>query len=187
MSGLRKLSRSRFIAKPHKPLSHIYQKKAELELDTWQGFVVTVSPADLRVYKLHYSFMTCPWPSPGSPLGWILEDLAQEVLATGLRVTLWWCDGTRRALIPPMSWSPFDFCLTIVFPHSCDVWMSPLLLPQMDEVGDFCQPPQPGSHGNGRMRSLTRVALSALGATFLLLLYKAASGKVYLHMYRNVC
>ncbi|XP_071315217.1 ankyrin repeat, SAM and basic leucine zipper domain-containing protein 1 isoform X2 [Trachinotus anak] len=61
------------------------------------------------------------------------------------------------------------------------------LICQMDEAGDCCQLPQPGSHGNWRMRYLTRVALSTLGATFLLLLYKAACGKVYLHVYRNVC
>ncbi|XP_044048767.1 ankyrin repeat, SAM and basic leucine zipper domain-containing protein 1 [Siniperca chuatsi] len=60
------------------------------------------------------------------------------------------------------------------------------LLCQMDEAGDCCQIPQPGSHGNWRMRPLSRVALSALGATFLLLLYKA-SGKVYQQMYRSVC
>ncbi|XP_036963127.1 ankyrin repeat, SAM and basic leucine zipper domain-containing protein 1 [Acanthopagrus latus] len=58
------------------------------------------------------------------------------------------------------------------------------LLCQMDEAGDPCQPPQPGSHSNWRMWPLTRVAL---GFTLLLLLYKAASGKVYLQMYRNVC
>ncbi|XP_037624039.1 ankyrin repeat, SAM and basic leucine zipper domain-containing protein 1 [Sebastes umbrosus] len=62
------------------------------------------------------------------------------------------------------------------------------LLCQMDEAGDCCQLPQPGSHGNRRMRFLTRVALSCtLGATFLLLLYKAASGKVSLQMNRDVC
>ncbi|XP_054476577.1 ankyrin repeat, SAM and basic leucine zipper domain-containing protein 1 isoform X2 [Anoplopoma fimbria] len=62
------------------------------------------------------------------------------------------------------------------------------LLCQMDEAGDCCQLPKPGSHGNRRMRlTLTRVALSALGATFLLLLYKAAGGKVHLQMYRSVC
>ncbi|TKS73888.1 SAM and basic leucine zipper domain-containing protein 1 Germ cell-specific ankyrin [Collichthys lucidus] len=59
------------------------------------------------------------------------------------------------------------------------------LLHPMDEAGDCSKPPQPGSHSNGRTQSLTRVALSALGATLLLLLYKAASGKVYLYM--NVC
>ncbi|XP_027139597.1 ankyrin repeat, SAM and basic leucine zipper domain-containing protein 1 isoform X3 [Larimichthys crocea] len=59
------------------------------------------------------------------------------------------------------------------------------LLHPMDEAGDCSKPPQPGSHSNGRMQSLTRVALSTLGATLLLLLYKAASGKVYLYM--NVC
>ncbi|XP_070763358.1 ankyrin repeat, SAM and basic leucine zipper domain-containing protein 1 [Enoplosus armatus] len=61
------------------------------------------------------------------------------------------------------------------------------LLCQMDEAGDCCQLSQPGSHGNWRMWSLTTVALSALGATFLLLLYKAARGKVYLQMCRSVC
>ncbi|XP_070686549.1 ankyrin repeat, SAM and basic leucine zipper domain-containing protein 1 [Pempheris klunzingeri] len=60
------------------------------------------------------------------------------------------------------------------------------LLCQMDQAGDCCQLPQPGSHGSWRMRSLTRAALSTLGAAFLLLLFKAASGKVYLQMHRNV-
>ncbi|XP_045893627.1 ankyrin repeat, SAM and basic leucine zipper domain-containing protein 1 [Micropterus dolomieu] len=61
------------------------------------------------------------------------------------------------------------------------------LLCQMDEAGDRCHILQPGSHSNWRMRSLTRVALSALGASFLLLLYKAASGKVYQQMFRSAC
>ncbi|XP_053175444.1 ankyrin repeat, SAM and basic leucine zipper domain-containing protein 1 [Scomber japonicus] len=57
------------------------------------------------------------------------------------------------------------------------------LLCQMDAATDCCQLPQlPGSHGNGRMRSLARLALSTVGATVLFLLYKAASGKVYLRM-----
>nr|XP_019934057.1 PREDICTED: ankyrin repeat, SAM and basic leucine zipper domain-containing protein 1 [Paralichthys olivaceus] len=50
------------------------------------------------------------------------------------------------------------------------------LLCQMNEAADCCQLPQPGSHGNWRMQYLTRVTLSALGATFLVLLYKAARG-----------
>lgn len=62
-----------------------------------------------------------------------------------------------------------------------------LLLPQMDEAEDCCQLPQPGSHGNWKMRSLTRVTLSALGAAIFLVLCKAASGKVHLQMYRSVC
>nr|XP_046251021.1 ankyrin repeat, SAM and basic leucine zipper domain-containing protein 1 [Scatophagus argus] len=61
------------------------------------------------------------------------------------------------------------------------------LLCQMNEAVDCCRPPQPGSHGNWRMRSLTRVALSTLGVTFLLLVYKAVSGRVYLQTVRNVC
>nr|XP_020449023.1 ankyrin repeat, SAM and basic leucine zipper domain-containing protein 1 [Monopterus albus] len=48
----------------------------------------------------------------------------------------------------------------------------------MNEAGDCCHLPQPGSRGNWRMQFLTRVALSALGATFLLLFYQAFSGKV---------
>uniref|UniRef100_A0A3Q3JW24 SAM domain-containing protein n=1 Tax=Monopterus albus TaxID=43700 RepID=A0A3Q3JW24_MONAL len=52
------------------------------------------------------------------------------------------------------------------------------LLFQMNEAGDCCHLPQPGSRGNWRMQFLTRVALSALGATFLLLFYQAFSGKV---------
>ncbi|KAM9352313.1 ankyrin repeat, SAM and basic leucine zipper domain-containing protein 1 [Symphorus nematophorus] len=60
------------------------------------------------------------------------------------------------------------------------------LLCQMNKAGDCCQPPRAGSHGNWRMQFLTRVALSTLGATFLLFLYKAASSKVYLRMYSNV-
>ncbi|XP_032378871.1 ankyrin repeat, SAM and basic leucine zipper domain-containing protein 1 [Etheostoma spectabile] len=56
------------------------------------------------------------------------------------------------------------------------------LLCQMDQTVDCCQLPKPDSHSNPRMRSLTRVTLSALGATVLLLLYRAASGKVYLQM-----
>ncbi|KAM7397189.1 hypothetical protein PAMP_020181 [Pampus punctatissimus] len=59
------------------------------------------------------------------------------------------------------------------------------LLCQMDTAADCCQLPQSGNHGNWRMRSLARVALSMLGATVLFLLYKAAGSKVYLH--RNVC
>uniref|UniRef100_A0A3Q0TE18 Ankyrin repeat, SAM and basic leucine zipper domain containing 1 n=1 Tax=Amphilophus citrinellus TaxID=61819 RepID=A0A3Q0TE18_AMPCI len=55
------------------------------------------------------------------------------------------------------------------------------LLCQMDEFEDCCQPPQAGSHNNRRIWSLTtRATLSALGITFLVLLYKAASGKVSL-------
>ncbi|XP_029288948.1 ankyrin repeat, SAM and basic leucine zipper domain-containing protein 1 [Cottoperca gobio] len=60
------------------------------------------------------------------------------------------------------------------------------ILCKMDEVGDCCQLPQTGYRGNRRMRSLTRVALGALGATLLLLLYKAAGGKVHLQTIRNV-
>ncbi|XP_033491723.1 ankyrin repeat, SAM and basic leucine zipper domain-containing protein 1 [Epinephelus lanceolatus] len=54
------------------------------------------------------------------------------------------------------------------------------LLCQMDEAGDCCQLPQPGSYGNRRMRSLTGLTVSTLGATFVFLLYKAAGGKGYL-------
>ncbi|XP_062276778.1 ankyrin repeat, SAM and basic leucine zipper domain-containing protein 1 [Scomber scombrus] len=62
------------------------------------------------------------------------------------------------------------------------------LLCQMDATTDCCKLPQPGSHGNGRMRSLARLALSTFGATVLFLLYKAAGGKVYLRMYSSgVC
>ncbi|XP_039988804.1 ankyrin repeat, SAM and basic leucine zipper domain-containing protein 1 [Xiphias gladius] len=61
------------------------------------------------------------------------------------------------------------------------------LLCQMDKAGDCCRLPQPGSHGNWKMRHLTRVTLSTLGAAFLLLLYKAARGEIYLQMHRNVC
>ncbi|XP_018547912.1 ankyrin repeat, SAM and basic leucine zipper domain-containing protein 1 [Lates calcarifer] len=61
------------------------------------------------------------------------------------------------------------------------------LLCQMDEAGDCCQLPPPGSHGNRRSRYLARVALSTLGAAFLFLLCRAARGKVDLQMYRNVC
>lgn len=57
----------------------------------------------------------------------------------------------------------------------------------MDEAEDCCQPPALGSRGNGRMWSLIRVTLSALGATVLWLFYRAAGGKVYLPTYRNVC
>uniref|UniRef100_UPI0037E70145 ankyrin repeat, SAM and basic leucine zipper domain-containing protein 1 n=1 Tax=Semicossyphus pulcher TaxID=241346 RepID=UPI0037E70145 len=59
------------------------------------------------------------------------------------------------------------------------------LLCQMNETGetgDCRQLPPSGSHSNRGMRCLTGVALSALGATFLLFLYKAASGKVQLQM-----
>uniref|UniRef100_A0A3Q1EV11 Ankyrin repeat, SAM and basic leucine zipper domain containing 1 n=1 Tax=Acanthochromis polyacanthus TaxID=80966 RepID=A0A3Q1EV11_9TELE len=48
------------------------------------------------------------------------------------------------------------------------------------------QLPQPVSHDSWRMWSWTRVALSTLGVTFLLLLYKAAPAKVYLQMCGNV-
>ncbi|XP_039882475.1 ankyrin repeat, SAM and basic leucine zipper domain-containing protein 1 [Simochromis diagramma] len=55
------------------------------------------------------------------------------------------------------------------------------LLCQMEEFKDSCPPPQPGFHNNRRMWSLTtRFALSTLGVTFLVLLYKASSGKVSL-------
>ncbi|XP_008276228.1 ankyrin repeat, SAM and basic leucine zipper domain-containing protein 1 [Stegastes partitus] len=60
------------------------------------------------------------------------------------------------------------------------------LLCQVDKDGDCSQLPQPCSHNNRRMWSRTRVFLSALGVTFLLLLYKTAPGKVYLHLSRNV-
>ncbi|KAM4573902.1 ankyrin repeat, SAM and basic leucine zipper domain-containing protein 1 [Odontesthes bonariensis] len=59
------------------------------------------------------------------------------------------------------------------------------LLCQMDEARDSCRLPQPESHKSWRT-SLTRVALSTLGATFLLFLCKAASGKGYLQIYGNV-
>ncbi|XP_026220642.1 ankyrin repeat, SAM and basic leucine zipper domain-containing protein 1 isoform X2 [Anabas testudineus] len=59
------------------------------------------------------------------------------------------------------------------------------LLCKMDEAGVCCQLPQPDSHTSWRVRCLKTVALSTLGATFLLLLYKAASGKVYLQMNRD--
>uniref|UniRef100_A0A3P8PQW6 SAM domain-containing protein n=1 Tax=Astatotilapia calliptera TaxID=8154 RepID=A0A3P8PQW6_ASTCA len=55
------------------------------------------------------------------------------------------------------------------------------LLCQVDAHTHSCQPPQPGFHNNRRMWSLTtRFALSTLGVTFLVLLYKASSGKVSL-------
>nr|XP_020492849.1 ankyrin repeat, SAM and basic leucine zipper domain-containing protein 1 isoform X1 [Labrus bergylta] len=47
------------------------------------------------------------------------------------------------------------------------------LLCQMEGTEDCHQIPQGGSHSNWRTRSLTRVALSALAASFLLFLYKA--------------
>ncbi|CAJ1056089.1 ankyrin repeat%2C SAM and basic leucine zipper domain-containing protein 1 [Xyrichtys novacula] len=59
------------------------------------------------------------------------------------------------------------------------------LLCQMDESKDRLHVPQHGSHGNWRMRPFTRVALSALGASLLLLLYKAAGGEVPLRVYRS--
>ncbi|XP_076590196.1 ankyrin repeat, SAM and basic leucine zipper domain-containing protein 1 [Chaetodon auriga] len=61
------------------------------------------------------------------------------------------------------------------------------LLCQINEAEDCCQPPRPGSHSNRRTRPLTGVALSALGAAFILLLCKAARGKVCLWMHRSVC
>ncbi|XP_041795717.1 ankyrin repeat, SAM and basic leucine zipper domain-containing protein 1 [Chelmon rostratus] len=51
------------------------------------------------------------------------------------------------------------------------------LLCQINKAEDCCQPPRPGSRSNWRMRS--RI-LGVLGATFVLLLCKAARGKVYL-------
>ncbi|XP_068580839.1 LOW QUALITY PROTEIN: ankyrin repeat, SAM and basic leucine zipper domain-containing protein 1-like [Cebidichthys violaceus] len=54
------------------------------------------------------------------------------------------------------------------------------LLCQMDQAGDCCQLPQPGSRNRRTRSTLTEVLLSALGATFFLLLYRAASGKVNL-------
>ncbi|XP_069000106.1 ankyrin repeat, SAM and basic leucine zipper domain-containing protein 1 [Embiotoca jacksoni] len=50
------------------------------------------------------------------------------------------------------------------------------LLRQMDQAGDSCQPPQLGSDSRWTTRVLTGVGLSALGASFLLLLCRAASG-----------
>ncbi|XP_059190314.1 ankyrin repeat, SAM and basic leucine zipper domain-containing protein 1 [Centropristis striata] len=62
------------------------------------------------------------------------------------------------------------------------------LLCQMDEAGDACQLPQRGSHGNRRMRRLAGAALSALGAAaVLLLLCRAAGGKLHLQLQRSVC
>lgn len=85
-------------------------------------------------------------------------------------------------LIQPQGLVGVFLCSCVCFPRESLL----LLLPQLDSDADCCQLPQPGNHGNRRMQSLTRVALSTLGATILFLLYKAASGKVYLQMYRNV-
>ncbi|XP_029909779.1 ankyrin repeat, SAM and basic leucine zipper domain-containing protein 1 isoform X2 [Myripristis murdjan] len=52
------------------------------------------------------------------------------------------------------------------------------LLCQMDEAGDGFQLPQPRSHSNQRMRLLTTVALSTLGAGLLFLLCRTTSGGV---------
>uniref|UniRef100_A0A665UI84 Ankyrin repeat, SAM and basic leucine zipper domain containing 1 n=1 Tax=Echeneis naucrates TaxID=173247 RepID=A0A665UI84_ECHNA len=60
------------------------------------------------------------------------------------------------------------------------------LIYKINEAEDCCRPPPPGSHGNWRMRYLTRVVLNSLKAAFLLLLYKAAGGKFYLHTYRSI-
>ncbi|XP_041853243.1 ankyrin repeat, SAM and basic leucine zipper domain-containing protein 1 [Melanotaenia boesemani] len=60
------------------------------------------------------------------------------------------------------------------------------LLCQVDEARGCCNLPQPCSHRSWRTWSWTRTVLSLLGATFILLLYKAASGKVYLQMYRKI-
>ena len=68
-----------------------------------------------------------------------------------------------------------SFIRVCVYAHECS--------PQLNEDGDCCQPPQPGSHGNRWMRYLTGVTL---GATFLLLLYKAATGKINLHVCKSV-
>ncbi|KAK2842714.1 hypothetical protein Q5P01_012914 [Channa striata] len=61
------------------------------------------------------------------------------------------------------------------------------LLCQMDDAGDCSELPPPDTDTSWRMRYLSRAALSALGATVLMLLYKASSGKVYLHMHSDVC
>ncbi|XP_058500679.1 ankyrin repeat, SAM and basic leucine zipper domain-containing protein 1 [Solea solea] len=61
------------------------------------------------------------------------------------------------------------------------------LLCQMEEATDCCHLPQVGSHGNRKTGYLRGVALSLLGATSLMLLYKAACGCVYLPVHRNVC
>ncbi|XP_041650508.1 ankyrin repeat, SAM and basic leucine zipper domain-containing protein 1 isoform X2 [Cheilinus undulatus] len=61
------------------------------------------------------------------------------------------------------------------------------LLCQMEETEDDHHLPQRGSISNWRLCSLTRMALSMVGAAFLLLFYKAAGGKVNLQMYRSVC
>ncbi|XP_067091228.1 ankyrin repeat, SAM and basic leucine zipper domain-containing protein 1 [Osmerus mordax] len=53
------------------------------------------------------------------------------------------------------------------------------LLCKMDEVGDFCAFPQPGSHGQWRRWALKRLSLSMLGAGLLFLLSKAKNMKVY--------
>ncbi|XP_074534156.1 ankyrin repeat, SAM and basic leucine zipper domain-containing protein 1 [Halichoeres trimaculatus] len=60
------------------------------------------------------------------------------------------------------------------------------LLCQMDENKGTHHIPRRGSHGNWGMRCLGRVALSVLGASFLLLLYRAAGGKVPLQVYTSV-
>ncbi|XP_017295493.1 ankyrin repeat, SAM and basic leucine zipper domain-containing protein 1 [Kryptolebias marmoratus] len=59
------------------------------------------------------------------------------------------------------------------------------LLYQMDEARDCYQLPQAASSKSWRTWSLTRAAMSALGATFLFLLCKAAGGKGYMYMFRN--
>ncbi|XP_029009927.1 ankyrin repeat, SAM and basic leucine zipper domain-containing protein 1 isoform X1 [Betta splendens] len=62
------------------------------------------------------------------------------------------------------------------------------LLCQMHEAGDCRLFPRPGSDRSwSDRRRLKTAALGALGAALVLLLYKAASGKGFLQMYRNVC
>ncbi|XP_034541160.1 ankyrin repeat, SAM and basic leucine zipper domain-containing protein 1 [Notolabrus celidotus] len=58
------------------------------------------------------------------------------------------------------------------------------LLCQTEETEDSHHIPRHGSHSNWRMRSFTGVALSVLGASFLVLLFKAEGGKVLLSPFR---
>ncbi|XP_076027494.1 ankyrin repeat, SAM and basic leucine zipper domain-containing protein 1 [Genypterus blacodes] len=60
------------------------------------------------------------------------------------------------------------------------------LFRQMDEAKDCCQIPQPGYRSNRKLRYLSTVAVSVLGAGVLFVLYKASWDKIHLLLPRKL-
>lgn len=100
--------------------SHIYWKKAELVLSsnflTWLGFSVTLC------HPLTWEFVNSiipPWLDRDRETrlsAWLMNPRGFGTGSfgdSGLRVTLWWCDGTRHALtlclIPAQYWLSWYF------------------------------------------------------------------------------